>query len=86
MTYLPIFWIKQDDWWTKSTWHNRNCYKCFKETRNSEEDHATKDKVAIDEEIKSLYTHVRELTDTVNQLLFKIERLNSDLAIQKTVW
>ena len=43
------------------------------------------DKVAVGEEIKSLYTHIKELTDTVNQLLSKNERLNSDFAIQKTV-
>ena len=44
-----------------------------------------KDKVVVGEEIKSLCTHIKELTDTVNQLLSKNERLNSDLAIQKTV-
>ena len=43
-----------------------------------------KDKVVVGEEIKSLCTHIKELTDTVNQLLSKKERLNSDLAIQKT--
>ena len=36
-----------------------------------------KDKVAVGEEIKSLCTHIKELTDTVNQLLSKNERLNS---------
>ena len=45
-----------------------------------------KDQVVVGEEIKSLCTHIKELTDTVNQLLSKNERLNSDLAIQKTVW
>ena len=45
-----------------------------------------KDKVVVGEEIKSLCTHREELTDTVNQLLSKNERLNSDLAIQKTVY
>ena len=45
-----------------------------------------KDNVVVGEEIMSLCTHVKELTDTVNQLLSKNERLNSDLAIQKTVW
>ena len=44
-----------------------------------------KDKVVVGEEIKSLCTHIKELTDTVNQLLSKNERLSSDLAIQKTV-
>ena len=44
-----------------------------------------KDKVVVGEEIKSLRTHIKELTDTVNQLLSKNKRLNSDLAIQKTV-
>ena len=44
-----------------------------------------KDKVVVGEEIKSLCTHIKELTDIVNQLLSKNERLNSDLAIQKTV-
>ena len=43
-----------------------------------------KDNVVVGEEIMSLCTHVKELTDTVNQLLSKNERLNSDLAIQKT--
>ena len=44
-----------------------------------------KDKVVVGEEIKSLCTHIKEWTDTVNQLLSKNERLSSDLAIQKTV-
>ena len=44
-----------------------------------------KDKVVVGEEIKSLCTHMKELIDTVNQLLSKNERLNSDLAIQKTM-
>ena len=44
-----------------------------------------KDQVVVGEEIKSLCTHIKELTDTVNQLLSKNERLNSDLAIQKTL-
>ena len=44
-----------------------------------------KDKVKAGEEIKSLCTHIKELTDTVNQLLSKNERLKSDLAIQKTL-
>ena len=44
-----------------------------------------KDKVVVDEEIKSLCTQIKELRDTVNQLLSKNERLNSDLAIQKTL-
>ena len=35
-----------------------------------------KDKVAVGKEIKSLYTHMKELTDTVNQLLSKNKRLN----------
>ena len=45
-----------------------------------------KNKVVVGEEIKSLCTHIKELRDTVNQLLSKNERLSSDLAIQKTVW
>ena len=40
--------------------------------------------VVLGEEIKSLCTHVKELTDTVNQLLSTNERLKSDLAVQKT--
>ena len=44
-----------------------------------------KDKVKAGEEIKSPCTHIKELTDTVNQLLSKNERLKSDLAIQKTL-
>ena len=44
-----------------------------------------KDKVVVGKEIKSLCTHIKELIDTVNQLLSKNERLNSDLAIQKTM-
>ena len=44
-----------------------------------------KDKVVVGEEIKILFSY-KKLTDTVNQLLSKNERLNSDLAIQKTVW
>ena len=43
-----------------------------------------KDKVVVGEEIKSLCTHIKELTDTVNQLLSKNKRSSSDLAIQKT--
>ena len=37
-----------------------------------------KDKVVLGEEIGSLCTHIKELTGTVNQLLSKNERLNSD--------
>ena len=44
-----------------------------------------KDKVVVGEEIKSLFSY-KKLTDTVNQLLSKNERLNSDLTIQKTLW
>ena len=44
-----------------------------------------KDKVVFGEEIKSLFSY-KKLTDTVNQLLSKNERLNSDLTIQKTLW
>ena len=44
-----------------------------------------KNKVAVGEEIKRLCTHIKELTETVNQLLSKNERLSSDLAIQNTV-
>ena len=44
-----------------------------------------KDKAVVGEEIKSLCTQIKELTDTVNQLLSKKGRLSSDLAIQKTV-
>ena len=32
-----------------------------------------KDKLVVGEEIKSLCTHIKELTDTVNQLLSKNE-------------
>ena len=44
-----------------------------------------KDNVVAGEEIMSLCTHVKELTDAVNQLLSKNERLNSDLGIQESV-
>ena len=44
-----------------------------------------KDKVVIGEEIISLYIHIKELKDTVNQLFAKNERLNSHLAVQITV-
>ena len=44
-----------------------------------------KNKVVVGEEIKRLCTHIKELTETVNQLLSKNERLSSDLAIQNTV-
>ena len=44
-----------------------------------------KDNVVVGEEIMSLCTHVKELTDAVNQLLSKNERLNSDLGIQEAV-
>ena len=37
-----------------------------------------KDNVVTGEEIKGLCTHIKELTDTVNQLLSKNESLNSD--------
>ena len=37
-----------------------------------------KDKVVAGEEIKGLCTHIKELTDTVNELLSKNESLNSD--------
>ena len=43
-----------------------------------------KDKVVVGEEIKSLCAHIKGLMDTVNQLLSKNERLNSNLAIQNT--
>ena len=42
-------------------------------------------KIVVSEEIMSPCTHIKELTDAVNQLLPKNERLNKDLAIQKTV-
>ena len=42
-------------------------------------------KIVVSEEIMGPCTHIKELTDTVNQLLPKNERLNKDLAIQKTV-
>ena len=44
-----------------------------------------KDKVVVGEEIKGLCNHIKELTNTVNQLLSKNVRLYSDLAIQKCV-
>ena len=34
----------------------------------------------------SPYTDIKELMDTVNQLLSENERLNKDLTFQKTVW
>ena len=40
-----------------------------------------KDKVVVGEEIKSICTDIKELMNTVNQLLSKNERLNSDLTI-----
>ena len=44
-----------------------------------------KDKVVVREDMKSFCTHLKGLTDTVNQLLSKNDRLISDLSIQKTV-
>ena len=44
-----------------------------------------KDKVVVWEEIKGLFTYIKELTDILNHFLSKNKRLNSDLAIQKTV-
>ena len=44
-----------------------------------------KDKVVIGEKIISLYIHIKELKDTVNQLFAKNERLNSHLVVQMTV-
>ena len=44
-----------------------------------------KDKLAVGKEIKSLCTHIKKLMDTVNQILSKNERLNSDLAVQKSI-
>ena len=43
-----------------------------------------KDTDVVCEEIKSLCTHIKKLADTVYQLLFKNDRLNCDLATQKT--
>ena len=40
-----------------------------------------KDKVVVGEEIKSICTDIKELMNTVNQLLSKNERLISDLTI-----
>ena len=40
-----------------------------------------KDKVVVGEEIKNICTDIKELMNTVNQLLSKNERLNSDLTI-----
>ena len=40
-----------------------------------------KDKVVVGEEIKSICTDIKELMNTVNHLLSKNERLNSDLTI-----
>ena len=40
-----------------------------------------KDKVVVGEEIKSICTDIKELMNTVNQLLSKNERLNSDLTV-----
>ena len=44
-----------------------------------------RDKVIVGEEIKSVCTHRKELTDIVNQFLSRNKRLNSDVAIQNTV-
>ena len=44
-----------------------------------------KDKVVIGEKIVSLYIHIKELKDTVNQLFAKNERLNCHLVVQMTV-
>ena len=57
----------------------------FRKTEIAKKVIELKDKVVLGEEIKTLCTHTKELTDTVNQLLSKNERLYSDLAIQKTV-
>ena len=45
-----------------------------------------KGKVVVGKEIKSLCNHIKELTDAVNQILSKNERLHNDLAVQKSVW
>ena len=44
-----------------------------------------KGKVVVGKEIKSLSNHIKELTDAVNQILSKNERLHNDLAVQKSV-
>ena len=44
-----------------------------------------KGKVVVGKEIKSLCNHIKELTDAVNQILSKNERLHNDLAVQKSV-
>ena len=43
-----------------------------------------RDTDVVGEEIKSLCTHIKKLADTVYQLFFKNDRLNCDLATQKT--
>ena len=57
----------------------------FKKTEIIKKITELKDKVEVGEEIKSR-CNIKELADTVNQLLSKKEILNSHLAIQKTVW
>ena len=44
-----------------------------------------KGKVVVGKEIKSLCNYIKELTDAVNQILSKNERLHNDLAVQKSV-
>ena len=44
-----------------------------------------KGKVVVGKEIKSLSNHIKELTDAVNQILSKNERLHNDSAVQKSV-
>ena len=40
-----------------------------------------KDEAVVEEETRNLCTHIKELTDTVSQLLCKNKWLNCDLAI-----
>ena len=45
-----------------------------------------KNKNVVGDEIKNLWIHIKELTETVCQLVAKNDKLNTDLVILKTVW
>ena len=45
-----------------------------------------KNKNVVGDEIKNLWIHIKELTETVCQLVTKNDKLNTDLVILKTVW
>lgn len=44
-----------------------------------------KNKNVVGDEIKNLWIHIKELTETVCQLVAKNDKLNTDLVILKTV-